>query len=156
VSVGSSAAVIASNRKGMTWLPSISGGAQLSATRKSESFTDPASGVVDHLSDHTDRQRRHQAVPPCLRQEGGRCEQALERVLPPDQRLDSQHGLGRCVDLGLVPDDELTFADAATQILRSAKPLVDDAVLRHLIQRASHPRRLGLVHGHVGAAQEVG
>ena len=89
------------------------------------------------------------------RDELARLEQPTVRVLPPDQRLDTEQRGRRDVDDRLVVQDELTGVDAEAELALDVDPLHRLAAHLAVEQRHSIAAQvLGLVHRDVGVADQ--
>ena len=75
-------------------------------------------------------------------------------VLPAHERLDADHAAAAERDLGLEVQDELVVVEGVAQLAQELEPLGRVGVARGRVGLDVRARALGLVHRHVGVAQE--
>ena len=83
-----------------------------------------------------------------------RAQQSALGMLPAHERLDADHAAAAERDLGLEVQDELVVVERVTQLAQELEALGRVGVARGGVGLDVRARALGLVHRHVGVAQE--
>src|SRR5439155_1917880 len=97
-----------------------------------EAHSQPAGAAAHRLSQHVSRQRLHETRVLGEGNETLRPQESLLRMLPTDERLESEHLRRAQADLRLVVDDQLALLDRAPELAEQLQALggVDVALRR--------------------------
>ncbi len=114
----------------------------------------PLADLPERRVDDPARQRADDAGALGERDEVDRREQPALGMVPAHERLDPGDGAVLDGDLRLVVQGELALVDAAAQLARERQALGGVGVALAVVGRDARAAVLGLVHRHVGAAQE--
>lgn len=135
------------------WFGEVAGG-EVDGDREVVPILFPLLALADGLGQHVPGQRLDERGSLGDRDELGGDEEAVARVLPPDERLDPRHLARLQVEYRLIVEDELAGVDRVAKPAEQAELRCVVVVLLGAVHRVAAVLVLGDVHRHVGSLDQ--